>query len=241
MNPMVWVVALLLFSLFTRKKKLARKSFLVGIISLLFFSNSLIYNEIIRLWEVDATTNTELKQTYDYGIVLSGMTHFNDDLNRMNYLRSSDRIWQAVRLYEEGYIDKLLITGGLASLFSRDTVESVLLANYLYKIGIPKEDVLVEKLAKNTFENAVFTAKMLDTIPYHNLLLITSASHMPRSNACFKKAGLSCDLFPTDHYTKARSYDASQIIVPSAEALNNWVALLHEWFGMLSYKIAGYI
>lgn len=192
-------------------------------------------------WEPNAIQNEELKDSYDYGIVLSGMVWYDSKTQRTNFLQSSDRIWQAVRLYKEGRIKKILITGGAAGFFEKDTIESVLLKNFLIKIGIPNSDILTEEQSRNTRENAMYTAEILQNKPYSNLLLITSASHMRRANGCFNKVGLHCDIYPTDHYSGARKYNFDHLFVPNARTLFNWNAYIHEIFGIISYKASGYI
>ena len=72
-------------------------------------------------------------------------------------------------------------------------------------------------------------------------LLITSAFHMRRSKACFKKAGLPVDLFSTDFYSHPRYYTPDTLLVPQAEAITIWQKLFKEWTGMVAYKAAGYI
>jgi len=240
-NPILWILTLLLCGLFFKKPPLKRKFYLSSIILILVFSNSFILNEVLRLWEPDATFSSELEESYDYGIVLSGMVWYDSETERTNFLQSSDRIWQAVRLYHEGKIKKIFITGGAAGFFEKDTIESILLKEFLIRIGIPDVDILTEEKSRNTRENAVYTAQILKDLLYKNLLLITSASHMKRAKGCFDKVGLKCDTFPVDHYSGARKYNFDNLFVPNARTLFNWNAFIHEIFGIVSYKISGYI
>lgn len=241
LNPLVWILFLFALALIIRKQKIKRKLLLSGILVTLFFSNSFILNEVLYKWEPQSIAINELKPNYDYGIVLSGMVWYDSKTKRTNFSNSSDRIWQAVRLYELGKINKILITGGPASYFHKDTVESALLRNFLIEIGLPQSDIIIEEQARNTRENALFTSQLLKNHSYSNLLLITSASHMPRSKKCFTKVGLPCDIFPTDHYSGGRKFNIETLLMPSAQTLANWNLIIHEWFGMLSYKLAGYI
>ncbi|MDA3892284.1 MAG: YdcF family protein [Salinivirgaceae bacterium] len=240
-NPLIWILALLIIALLAKNKNLKRKLYLSAIVVTLLFSNSFLFNEVLYKWENKGVSYEELKPCYDYGIVLSGMLWYDSETQRTNFSNSADRIWQAVHLYHEGKIEKILITGGAASFFEKDTIESVLLKNFLIDIGIPEEHVITEERARNTYENAIFTAELLKTETYNNLLLITSASHMRRSKKCFKKAGLVCDVYPVDHYSGARRYNFEHLFVPNTQTLFNWNAFIHEIFGMISYKLAGYI
>jgi len=115
------------------------------------------------------------------------------------------------------------------------------LKSFLIKINIPEADIVTEERSRNTRENALFTAEILQNLPHEKLLLITSASHMRRSMLCFEKVGLHCDIYPTDHYSGARKYNFETLLVPNPRTLFNWNVFIHEMFGMVSYKFSGYI
>lgn len=238
-NPLFWIVTLLVLGLCLKKQKLKRRLLLWAVVLLVFFSNGFILNEILRPWERYREKEPHL-QHYEYGVVLSGMTYYDTEHNRVNFLRSSDRIWQAVKLYSDGTISKILITGGPASFFYKDTVESVVLRDYLVNIGIPSSDILVEEEARNTHENALFTSQLLNG-QSDSLLLITSALHMRRAFGCFKKAGLNCDTFPTDYYSGTRQWNIDNLFFPSPNVLFKWNAFIHELVGVLIYRLMGYI
>ncbi|MBI9067894.1 MAG: YdcF family protein [Salinivirgaceae bacterium] len=240
-NPIVWILVLLGFAIFVKSKKYKKSFIIAAFIFVYVFSNSFLLNEILYKWELKPVNYSELKPSYDYGIVLSGMLWYDSESDRVNFMQSSDRIWQAVKLYKEGRIRKILISGGAADFFNEPVVESVILKDFLIKIGIPAKDIIAEQNSRNTYENAQFTANYLDTVNYSNLLLITSATHMRRSKKCFYKVGLHCDIYPVDYYSGIRKFSIDNLLVPSARTLFNWNAFIHELFGMLSYKIVGYI
>ena len=72
-------------------------------------------------------------------------------------------------------------------------------------------------------------------------LLSTSAMHMYRSELCFKKQGIIFDTYPVDHIAIEREFNPNRLFVPKADILAKWKALLHEWLGLISYKLNGYI
>ena len=101
--------------------------------------------------------------------------------------------------------------------------------------------ILIENKSRNTHENAKFTAKLLKQHPeLENNVLITSAFHMRRSQACFQKAGLNPAIFPADFYSSDRYYTPDELVIPQEQALNEWSLLLHEIIGFLTYKFMGY-
>ena len=75
----------------------------------LVFSNTVIFLELMRNWEVQGTKFKDVKK-YDVGIVLGGMFEYNNDLEVLSVRTHADRIWQAITLYKTGKIKKILIS-----------------------------------------------------------------------------------------------------------------------------------
>ena len=98
----------------------------------------------MRNWELPAINNKSIEKTYDFGIVLSGMGKYDPALNRFNFFRSSDRLWQTITLYKQGIIKKIIISGGSGSILHPNQRESVYLRDYLITIDIPKSDILID-------------------------------------------------------------------------------------------------
>lgn len=118
---------------------------LISATALLFiFSNAFVLNEILIHWENRHQAPVMDTNRYDYGIVLGGMVDYDKTDGSLNFLQSSDRIWQTVKLYKEQKINKILISGGAADVFGQDTIESVILKRFLVTIGIPEQDILTE-------------------------------------------------------------------------------------------------
>ncbi len=238
LNPLVWVSGLLIWALVTSKKGLRKWLNITALLLLLFFSNSFIFNETIRWWERKSVDKTPIEH-YPYGVVLSGMVEYNAERGDFNFLRSSDRIWQAVKLCHQGVIDTIVITGGAANLFAPDTTEAVLLRNFIIETGVDSLRIVIETQSRNTYENAIFTQQQIGV--RHPILLITSASHMPRAAKCFIKAGFNVQMYPVDRYAMPRRYNIDNLIIPQSSVIFNWNALFHEFFGLTTYQMMGYI
>src|SRR5262249_24619321 len=158
---------------------------------LLVFSNPFLLDEVMRAWEVPAYKISDIPGTYDAGIVLSGMVMYDNSIDRIQFNRRNDRLMQAVSLYKKGKIKKIFFSGGSGSLVYTYMKESEMVKKFLVEIGIPAEDILTENKSNNTRENAVFTKEVLEKeIPHGKFLLFTSAFHMRRAVACFKKVGM---------------------------------------------------
>ncbi len=239
-TPLVWIFTLLFFSVFSKNEKRKKKCLIWSLALLLFFSNSFIFDECVRLWEIPATHYEDLK-TYDIGILLGGFVKYDKKYDRLQFYRSSDRLLQTVELYKRGYIKKIFFTGGSGSVLEPDAKEGTYVKRYLLTLGIPEQDFYIENESNNTHENAVFTKQILDEKNIKgNFLLITSATHMRRSLACFSKIGIATTPYSTDRYAGPRKFDFDFLIIPNVSPLNDWSTLIKEWVGFITYKIAGY-
>jgi uncharacterized SAM-binding protein YcdF (DUF218 family) len=93
--------------------------------------------------------------------------------------------------------------------------------------GIAHDRVLVEEAARNTYENAVFSSRIIGAITKGKWVLVTSASHMPRAVSTFRRAGLDVMTWPIFDLAATAS-DAS------VEAVVH-----HEWLGLVAYWVLG--
>lgn len=220
-----------------------RRARLAGVIIFFFFSNSFIFNEFCRQWEVHGTPIDEVR-TYEVGIVLGGMAEFNNDIGVLSIRRGGDRIWQAISLYKKGKIKKILLSGDNGYISDRGLHESEQFKEVLVQWGIPAKDIMVESVSKNTHENAMETRMILtDSLPnVDSCLLITSGNHMRRAMACFARENVNVAPYSTDLYTgPERAFYWDQLLVPSVDTFTEWNFLIKEWVGYIAYDIVGYI
>tara|TARA_B100001287_G_C22683260_1_gene531764 strand:+ start:1156 stop:1920 length:765 start_codon:yes stop_codon:yes gene_type:complete len=242
LSPFLWVLLLWLLFVYVKGAKPKKILFWLSISLSILFSNGLVIRKFIELWEVPGTRIDELK-TYDYGIVLSGMFEYNRKLNRLSARRGSDRLWQAIHLYHKGKIKRIILSGDSGYVFNEGLHEANQLKSLLIEQNIPASDILIENKSRNTHENAKETVKILKErgLLSNSFILITSAIHMHRAAGCFKKEGLDCATFSTDHYDDASSIFSPNSIIPSAEAFIMWKRMIKEWIGTIMYRLFGFI
>ena len=229
----MWIFALLISALIFKNKR--RKLLIVSLITFYFFSNSFVADSCARLWETPRFHPTE---KYDIGIVLGGSADYDKITKAHNFNKHADRLMDAEQLYHQGIISKIMLSGGNGMLFNDGYIESEAMRDYLLINKIPAEDIIIENTSRNTIENAVNSATILNEIyPNGIFLLITSATHMKRAQLYFDKANLEITAFPTDCTTSYRSTDYEYLLFPRVEALERWQDLIHEWIGYIVYKI----
>ena len=232
-KPLFWVFILFISALIFKTKR--RKILLFSLITFYFFTNSFIADSCCRIWETPRHAPTEI---YDVGIVLGGISDYDNITHAHNFNKHADRIMDAQQLYHQGKIKKLLISGGNGMLFNDGYIEANAMRDHLLLNQIPNEDILIENTSRNTKENAFNSAKILKK-EYSNgtFLLITSANHMKRAQFCFEKAGIITQAFPTDCTTSFTNFGVEYMFLPRVNALEVWETLIHEWIGYTVYKI----
>lgn len=241
--PLVIVCLLLLAAAITRSKRWKPRFFRVGILLLFFFSNDFIANEVLTCWELPATPIASIKKKYELAIILTGVTKSNmKPEDRVYFARGADRVTHTVQLYKLGIVKKILVSGGSGNLTGRSRQEADELSDALQLMGVPVSDILIENQSKNTNESAVAVARMLaGSYKPEECLLVTSAFHMRRSIACFRKEGWPMDTYSTDFISHERKFTPDSLIIPRIDGWVMWNTLVKEWTGMFAYKLAGYI
>jgi uncharacterized SAM-binding protein YcdF (DUF218 family) len=241
--PLTLIVIFIFLGVFLKNPRLKKYFFWLGFGLLLFFSNGSIANEVMMMWELPAQPYDDLRP-HKLGIVLTGSMiykPFPDD--RVYFQRGADRVTHTIQLYKLGRIEKILISGGSGALVSEDEPEANKFKKVMMLMGVDSANIIIENETRNTYESAVAVKPILKQMNYRaeDCLLITSAFHMRRSLACYRKAGVDLDYFTTDFYTYPRAYQIESLIIPKVEALMIWQKLFKEWIGFAAYKVAGYV
>lgn len=102
---------------------------------------------------------------------------------------AADRLIAAAALARRYPNARVLFTGGSANLISNDAKEGDFASDILTSLGVAKDRLIIERLSRNTYENAIFSKQLVAPKPGERWLLVTSAYHMPRSVGLFRKAG----------------------------------------------------
>lgn len=243
-KPIVWILAAFLLSFFLKNEKSKRSFFITGLILLILLTNGAIFQGVVLWWEPEPVSIKDLEKKYDFVILLGGYSDFQTAMGKTEFqlgLKGGNRLITALNLYKKDIGTKIILTGGSGKLFGDKYGEAEYVAPFLKTLGLPDSAIIIENTSRNTWENAVFSKQIVDSLQKNaTCLLVTSALHMPRSKACFDKAGLATTIYPTDYYSQKHDNLLKLFFEPSSSKLYAWEALLHEWIGVITYKIKGY-
>lgn len=240
LNPIIWIFLILILLLL--KKVSLKKGVFIIFLALYIPGNGYVIQKLYSYQE-PVPKILDHKAHFDVGVVLGGFAGFSSDSKGINFNKGADRLIFAVSLYHQKKIKKILISGG-SGLVNFDKIsESVIAKNFILNLGVKENDILIEDKSRNTHENAFYSAKLIKAKKIKTSLLITSAFHMKRAEGCFKKEGVeNIVTFPVDyHNDDPPQFKFSYYIIPETENITQFNNLIHEWLGILVYKIKGYI
>jgi uncharacterized SAM-binding protein YcdF (DUF218 family) len=193
-------------------------------------------NEALVRYEYSGTP--QLDSGYEVGIVLGGFSTRDKSNGRVVFYEASDRFLQALKLYKEGRIKRIMISSGNASVMNNAVKEADAVSEYLRSIQVPDSAVIVENKSRNTSENATYSYQLLDSMGIKTgILVISSAWHLPRARLCFDRRE-NIHYFSANNWgSNKRDYSPDNLLVPSASALAKLESLIKEWVGYAVYWV----
>ena len=232
------LVLLLGFALLPVARKLAGWLLALGIICLYLVSSAPVGRLLINSVEPDVALAEPVQTDGEGAIVVLGSGRYN---NAPEYGRSDTaghvalmRLRYAERLREQTGLP-VLTTGGRPH--GEHVAEAELMAETL-KSAFDGLARWTEGNSRNTLENAVCSQFILQGQGIEHVFLVTHAAHMPRSVYAFRKVGLKVTPAPTGYLGDTfRHANIWTTWLPSIEALQLSRTALHEWLGLLYYKI----
>jgi uncharacterized SAM-binding protein YcdF (DUF218 family) len=151
---------------------------------------------------------------------------------------AAERYTEAVALARRLPEARLVFSGGSGALLDASTPEAEAAARLFEALGIPKERITLERASRDTYENALFTARILKPRPGERWLLVTSAWHMPRAMGCFRSAGFTVEAWPVDYRTPGR-LQPLRFHTSIPEGLRRIDFIMKEYVGLAIYYVTG--
>lgn len=225
LTPAGWLTAVLLGAFFTKKPVRRRRLIGLGLGMFWLLGNPALTNELALWWEYPPAPASP---TTTVAVLLTGgVVNATKDVPAGRFLlgRESDRAGQALYLYKTGAVRKILISGGSGDLpFQRKSSsnEGQMAAQFLIVAGVRPGDIILEGKSRNTHENALFSARMLrGRFGTNQCVLVTSASHMRRAAACFRKENVVATPFPGGFLSSRRSFEPGEYVLPREQTFSD--------------------
>lgn len=207
---------------------------LAGIASLALLAWWPISSQIIKPLEQQYPALTEAHLPAELGaiIVLGGGSQTDPAVPLTGQLGTSSlqRLTEGLRLWHLRPNTTLVTSGGAAS----GRPQALIAAELAAALGVPA--ALIEPMpeARNTLEEAAAFAELRSALALQgDVILVSSASHLPRAVRIFEQAGIAVIPAPTGHYAVARQFNRPGDFAPNAESLRATEAAWHEYLGRL--------
>ena len=217
---------------------------LICLVILVTFSSRLVSERLLRsLEDQNPDLAVERFASAEAIVVLGGLLRLPSPEHPSSALApAGDRLLAAFRLYRAGKAPLIVCSGGnnpLAGLKGQPG-EADGMCGLLEEWGVPATALHVEPSSINTRENAVASYELLAKSGARRILLVTSATHMPRAAAAFRKVGFEVIAAPADFHTGWWGPDPILRLAPSPGNLLDSSIALHEWVGLWVYRLRGW-
>lgn len=131
------------------------------------------------------------KQEADVTIVLGAATYY-DEVSPVY----RERLNQGIRLYNDGYVDTLIVTGGYGA--GNGHSDAYTAKQYVVSQGIPEEAILMEETSSITQENLENAKVIMEENGMETAIIVSDPLHMKRAMLLAKDAGIEGYSSPTE-------------------------------------------
>lgn len=165
-------------------------------------------------------------------IVLSGGGALKPGLPVTGQLSSETvvRVVEGISLYRRLPGTRLLLSG--------NRPEATLMTQLAIDLGVPKDHLVVEAQGWDTKDQARNIRSIIHDEP---AILVTSASHMPRSIALFRGQGMLPIPAPTGHLASTRTGLSRDDLFPQAKNVMKCERAVYEYLGLAWAWLRGQI
>lgn len=216
-----------------RSPRLAMSLILIATIALYALSTPWVGGLLLKSLEISGPARPTDLESVEAIVLLAGGSYYDateyggDTPNAI----SLERLRYAVRLHRASGLP-ILVTGGIpggGSLAEGRILQQVLQDEY---------DIAprwVEDAARTTWDNAHLSAPLLKQAGVQRIALVTHAWHLRRAVPLFETQGFN--VIPAGLHFSSTRIDSIFDLVPTPAGLRDSSFALHEWLGILWYKL----
>lgn len=232
----ILLILALLSLLFLKKRTLGISLLVLVTVILIGFGLPYLPNQLLNGLESQYQPLNKPPAGVNNIVVLGGGVRGKTNAPPNTQLGSASlaRLVEAMRLYHlamnQGEQPKLILSGGRA--FGSPS-EAGKLRNTAVVLGINPSNIFIEGGSQDTYKESIYLKKYVGSKPF---ILVTSAYHMPRAMALFKKQGMQPIAAPTQYIARANRYSMKNYFPSAASILHADIAL-HEYFGLWWAKL----
>lgn len=245
MITLLLVLTLLLW----KKRRLAKTLLALALIVLLVGGNKYVAQSMAYSIE-SMYPPLPAGATADVIVLLGGGTEPNSPPRSTVELNSAgDRVTYTYKLYRDDAAPLLLLSGGSIDFLSDSSATPAEnMAGLLTMLGVPESALILQNQSENTEQDALFSCRIIKERGFEEVILVTSAWHMPRSVALFEAQGCRVIPAPADYSITESSWQSLLNpspeeflinLVPQHSNLSTVSKVMKELIGMAYYHLSG--
>lgn len=239
-NPLSLTIILLTLCLLLALLRWRRTSFAAGLAALLVIgvsswttTGAVLIAKLEDRFQRPATAPAHV----DGIIVLGGAfeARVSDGRGGYEMNEAGDRMVEAAGLALAYPGARIIVSGGNPDLFDDLPGDATIAPRFFERMGIDPARLMLEGQSRNTVENVAESMRLAKPGADEVWLLVTSAFHMPRSVALFRKAGWPVIPWPSDYRSAGTEGfgfcgdDAGRCLRQASVALREWIGLVSYW------------
>jgi uncharacterized SAM-binding protein YcdF (DUF218 family) len=233
------VIVGLILIWFTKKKIPGKILISIGIALLILMSYGGLPNLILRPLEYQYSPLLRDLPEVKWIVVLGGDATSDPKIPITSQLEfpSLFRLIEGIRLHQSLSRSKMILSGG--PVFGPPGGGKVM-ADFAIALGVNPQNLILETMSRDTEQQAQYIERFVGIDPF---ILVTSASHMPRSVAIFRKLGMKPIPAPTNYLAveKQEEWIDPNRLFPSSANLTKMEIAIHEYLGLAWAKLRGKI
>lgn len=215
---------------------LGRFLVLLGIVGLYSFSISPVSDTLLKPLESYAPPLRDERVKADAIVVLGGgnLDASWAGLRAVLSTEAEARVVQGVVLYRR-YRIPLVMVGGSGNPATPTIPDADVMGPLARSLGVPAKDIITENKSRNTLEGA---RALAGQVRARRIILVTSAYHMKRAAAMFRKQGFEVIPAPAAYLSDQKPVTLHSFI-PHADRLAASASACSEYLSLRWYSLTG--
>jgi uncharacterized SAM-binding protein YcdF (DUF218 family) len=248
--PLGLAMLLILLGLLLRRKAIRNAALIAALLVIFLGGNRWVAAAIARSLEWRYLPPAETPHAEVIVLLAGGALPAEAPRQTVEVTGAGDRMIYAAALYRLGAAPVILLSGGTIEWINPEMAVDQDMAGVLEFMGVPRSAMWFEPDSRNTYESAVAVRTILEGKGIRRIILVTSASHMPRSVALFEKQGFEVIPAPTDFSVTIAGWERLThgglestllSLLPSGENMAWNYLNLKEYLGIFIYKLNGWL